>query len=199
VLAGSHVVLGAAAWLVAAPALGLPALDPAGLALAVGGALLPDIDHPKSWVGRRTKPLSSVIAGILGHRGATHSLLAVVGCAWLLFHGGYSRTTVAPVVVGYLSHLAGDLLTPRGLRLAWPLRGTWALPLCKSGSFTEPLIVVAILLWFWTSLAPARARQAVLDASHVCDLAGARLPMLCGAEPGHAAAAGRPSRVLLRG
>lgn len=167
-MAGSHVALGAAAWLVAAPRLGLPALEPVSIALAVAGSLLPDIDHPQSWAGRRLRPISTIIAAILGHRGATHSLLAVAGCAWLLFHDGWSRAIVAPLLVGYLSHLAGDLLTPRGLRLTWPLKGTWALPLCRSGSPFEPLVVATVLLWAWCSASTPQARQTVIEATRVC-------------------------------
>ncbi len=167
-MAGSHVALGAAAWCVAAPHLGLPAMHPVSLGLAVVGSLLPDIDHPKSWVGRRLRPLSACIGAVLGHRGATHSLLAAAGCALLLFHDGTPRAHVAPLVVGYLSHLAGDLLTPRGLRLAWPLKGTWALPLCRSGSPLEPAVVLALLCWAGFSAAPAQARQAIISAARVC-------------------------------
>ncbi|MBD0273309.1 MAG: metal-dependent hydrolase [Acetobacteraceae bacterium] len=145
-MAGSHVALGAAAWMLAAPHLGQDALAPAGLGLAVAGSLLPDVDHPKSWAGRRLRPVSHLVAAVFGHRGVTHSLLALVGCWAALRHGtGVPRAWVAPVVVGYLSHLLGDLLTPGGLRLAWPLRGTWALPLCRSGSPFEPLVVALVL------------------------------------------------------
>jgi len=146
-VAGSHVALGIAAWLVAAPHLGLPAAAPACLGLAVLGALLPDIDHPKSWLGKRVRPLSTTVASMLGHRGITHSAVAVVVCAWALLHSGAPRWVVDPVAVGYLSHLAADMLTPQGLRLTWPLRRTWALPLCKSGSPFEPLVVALLLFW----------------------------------------------------
>ena len=145
-MAGSHVALGAAAWLVAAPHLGLPAASPACLGFALLGSLLPDIDHPKSWLGRWVRPVSSGIAAVLGHRGVTHSALAAAACIWSLY-GGAPRWIAAPLTVGYLSHLAADLLTPRGLRLAWPLRTTWAFPLCKSGSPFEPLIVALVLFW----------------------------------------------------
>ena len=63
-MAGSHVVVGIAAWVAAAPHLGLPALDGVPLAMAIGGSLLPDIDHPHSWVGRR---LRRDIAAPCGH------------------------------------------------------------------------------------------------------------------------------------
>ena len=118
-LAGSHVALGAAAWIAAAPHLGRPPLDPEALALAVFGGLLPDIDHPKSWVGRRLRPVSDLVAGLFGHRGVTHSLLAVLGCGWLLRQG---------VVPAALGGAAGRRLSqPPGRRPADPGRAAPAL------------------------------------------------------------------------
>jgi inner membrane protein len=146
-MAGSHVVVGAAAWAWAAPHLGLPSLDPASLALAVGGALLPDIDHPHSWVGRRVRLISRPLAATVGHRGLTHSLLAVFVCFLALRWHGLSRAVVDPVVVGYLSHLGADLLTSSGLRLAWPLPRRYAIPLCTTGSPAEPVIVMGLVIW----------------------------------------------------
>ncbi len=142
----SHVVLGLAAWAAAAPLLHRAALDPTLLALAVAGALLPDVDHPQSWVGRRTRPLSTLIGAMFGHRGLTHSALAVLGGAVLLVQIGTRHGAVAALAVGYLSHLAADMLTPRGLRLAWPLRRSWGLKLCRSGSLMEPVVVLALVL-----------------------------------------------------
>jgi inner membrane protein len=144
-MARSHVVVGIAAWIAAAPLLHLSAADPAYVGLAVAGALLPDVDHPKSWVGRRSRPISTAIAATLGHRGVTHSALAVVGLIALLMHVGYRRGGISALAVGYLSHLAADLLTPRGLRLAWPLRGNFRLPLCRTGSPMETLIVLILV------------------------------------------------------
>jgi inner membrane protein len=143
-MARSHVIIGLAAWIAAAPMLHLPSLDPTCLGLAVAGSLLPDIDHPQSWVGRRTRPVSTALAAALGHRGITHSAIAVVGLTLLLLHVGYQRAVVSALAVGYLSHLAADMLTPRGLRLTWPLRTTWALPLCRTDSPMEPVIVILI-------------------------------------------------------
>lgn len=144
-MARSHVVVGIAAWIVTAPLLHLSPTAPAYLLLAVAGSLLPDIDHPASWVGRRTRPLSTGIAALLGHRGITHSAVAVVGLVIVLFQLGYRHGTVAALATGYLSHLAADMLTPRGLRLAWPLKMTWAFPLCRTGSPMEPVIVAMLV------------------------------------------------------
>jgi inner membrane protein len=137
------------------------------------------------------RPLSTILAKVLGHRGATHSLLAVAGCGWLLCGNGTPGVFVAPVLVGYLSHLAGDLLTPRGLRLAWPLKGTWALPICRSGSPFEPLVVAALLLWAWSAAAGPQTRQSLVEASGICTWRGSDLvPALCA--PRHAELAPRP-------
>ena len=143
-IAKSHAVTGLVSWVVAAPLLHLSPWNPVSLALALGGSLLPDIDHPASWVGRRSQPVSTVISGVFGHRGITHSALAVVALVTLLGHGGYSRSITAAFAVGYLSHLAADMLTPRGLRLAWPLRKAWSVPVYNTGSPAEAAVVAGI-------------------------------------------------------
>lgn len=146
-MAGSHLAIGVAAWVWVAPHLGLPAFDPLPLALAGIGSLLPDIDHPQSWVGLRLRMISRPLAAMIGHRGITHSLLAGIACGFLLRWNGVSRMAVDAVVVGYLSHLAADLLTSGGLRLMWPSRARFAIPLCKTGSLTELIIVVGVVTW----------------------------------------------------
>ena len=144
-MAKSHVVVGLATWVATAPLLHLSPVNPLYLALAVAGSLLPDVDHPNSWIGRRSRPISTAIAAALGHRGLTHSAVAVAGLIALLLHAGCRQAEVSALAVGYLSHLAADMLTPRGLRLAWPLRKTWGLPLCRTGSPTEGVIVAVLV------------------------------------------------------
>jgi inner membrane protein len=146
-MAGSHVALGVAAWMAASPHLGFGAADPAGVAIAAAASLLPDIDHPKSWVGRHLRPLSEAISYVFGHRGITHSALAVAACGWVVLHNGGPLWAADAAAVGYASHLLADLLTPSGLRLAWPAKRTWSLPLCKTGGQAEPLVVAALVWW----------------------------------------------------
>lgn len=145
-MAGSHVVVGLAAWTWAAPHLGLAVLDPVALGFTTIGALLPDIDHPSSWVGRRLKIISRPLAAMIGHRGVTHSLIAVLGCVAFLRWEGLQRAVIDPLVVGYLSHLAADLLTTSGLRLTWPSSKRQALGLCRTGSFAETVIVSGVAI-----------------------------------------------------
>jgi inner membrane protein len=143
-MARSHIVLGLATWIAAAPLLHLAPFAPAYLGLAMAGALLPDVDHPKSWVGRRSRPLSTIVAAVFGHRGVTHSAIAVLSLVALLTYADYRRGTVSALGLGYLSHLAADMLTPQGLPLAWPFRKSWAFPVCRTGSPTESLVVLVI-------------------------------------------------------
>ncbi|HWL81864.1 MAG TPA: metal-dependent hydrolase [Roseomonas sp.] len=196
-MAGSHIALGAAAWFAAAPRLGLPALDPAMLGLAVFGALLPDVDHPKSWVGKLLRPVSTVLATVLGHRGVTHSLVAVVGCAALLVRQNVPLAITAPLVVGYLSHLAADLLTPGGLRLAWPLRGTYSLPLCRTGSPFEPLVVALALSWAWGATSEKVDFSAGLRAVGACRVVAQEWPSLCAPDAGPPQAVRKPDAGIL--
>jgi inner membrane protein len=146
-MAGSHVVVGLAAWTWVAPHLGLPSLDLQALGLAAIGALLPDIDHPSSWVGRRLRLISRPLATVIGHRGMTHSAVAVLACLMGLRWQGFHRSTIDPLVIGYLSHLAADLLTTSGVRLAWPSPRRQAIPLCRTGSLGESIIVTSVALW----------------------------------------------------
>ncbi|HYD32412.1 MAG TPA: metal-dependent hydrolase [Azospirillaceae bacterium] len=143
-MASSHVVVAAACWTLAAGRLGLPA-DAGTLGLAAFGSLLPDIDHPKSWVGRRLPMISHPVSAIFGHRGITHSLLAVAGCVAALRWEGWGWHAL-PLWVGYLSHLMADALTPAGVPFLWPWRRTFGLRLVRTGSFLEWLVAVAAAL-----------------------------------------------------
>ena len=72
--------------------------------------LLPDIDHPKSLLGQRLKWVSVPIARAFGHRGFTHSLLAVL-ISLALFQINVPADWLVPadvlqgMVLGYLSHI----------------------------------------------------------------------------------------------
>jgi len=126
------------------------------LAGAVFGSMLPDIDHPKSAFGRRVLPLSLPISAIFGHRGITHSLLAVMGMSaaiWyaltrLEWHAGYSVPLVVGLGVGYLSHLAGDWMTNSGVPLLWPSSRRFVSPVrIFTGDAIEYLLAFLIYGW----------------------------------------------------
>ena len=88
-------------------------------ASALVGSLLPDIDHPKSLISQKVALLHYPFRK-LGHRKATHSLLAVIismGLMYLLFGTNYIGWGLG---IGYSSHLLLDMLNPRGVPLLYP-------------------------------------------------------------------------------
>ena len=101
---------------------------------AILTCLLPDIDHPKSLLGQRLKWISKPIARAFGHRGFTHSLLAVFALL-TTFYLKVPDTWIIPadalqgMVLGYLSHILADMLTPAGVPLLWPCRWRFRLPI----------------------------------------------------------------------
>lgn len=176
-----------------------------GAVVAMGAALVPDLDEPGSsasrsfgFVGRHGARLVSLLAG--GHRGRTHTLPVVAvglvavylatastlavsvllgllvmvgldvlhsvkeGVEWLvgLVVALLASQLVSPgdawpvlaVGCGWLSHMAGDTLTPHGVPWLWPLRpldDTVSVGLFRSGSPVEPVVVAVLVggLVFW--------------------------------------------------
>ncbi|CAK2324910.1 inner membrane protein [Vibrio crassostreae] len=116
----------------------------AGMGFAMLGALLPDIDTRHSRVGRIVPFLSIPIEGILGHRGALHSLLAAFGlwflCATYEFPWAYSLT------FGYIAHLVGDACTKSGVNFFWPISTRYRVPLTPaSNGFFEAVTTLGLL------------------------------------------------------
>src|SRR5690606_22936943 len=100
---------------------------------AVLTCLLPDIDHPKSFLGQRLKWISKPIARAFGHRGITHSLLA--GFALLtLFYLKVPESWIVPadaiqgMGLGFWSLIPSALLAPAGVPLLGPCRWRFRLP-----------------------------------------------------------------------
>jgi inner membrane protein len=127
-------------------------------------SLLPDADHPRSWLGRRLGGLSKYLNHRFGHRRFLHSLLAlilvtaVVGAPSWPIAGG--PATAVAVSVGFGSHLFADTMTLRGVRLFWPYRGIAVFPgrdeyRVVTGSASEIVffVVVSVLavLFFFVS------------------------------------------------
>lgn len=134
-----------------------PALADASLwhivPMALASALLPDLDHPQSLLGRQLPWISGPLSRLFGHRGFTHSLLAVgmgvwglaqVEAPWLL-----SGAVKDALIVGYLSHLLGDWLTPMGIPLLWPWRRRFrlpGLPLKSGGGYERAFCLLTLAL-----------------------------------------------------
>jgi inner membrane protein len=97
---------------------------PLAIATTVVASLLPDIDHPKSIVGRLFKPLSKWLNRHYGHRTITHSavvlLLGTLVFA-LIEKTAAGQTQLATIFCyAYLSHLLFDMMTLQGVPLFYP-------------------------------------------------------------------------------
>lgn len=120
--------------------------------------LLPDIDHPNSVLGQRLKWISRPISRLFGHRGFTHSLLAIISGLCLLHWQPSVRLwlptdSLQGLVLGYLSHIIADMLTPAGVPLFWPCRFRFRLALIRSTkalSIERYFCILCILIALFT-------------------------------------------------
>lgn len=128
----THATSGAVAFLAVFPLLHQAGLDltpltvPVGALAAAGAATLPDLDHPQATVSRSWGPATTGLARVVawctgGHRGGTHSLVAVaalsIGAAAVDLTGGLLRG----VALAFLFALATAAVQ---LRLARPFLHT---------------------------------------------------------------------------
>ena len=96
-----------------------PSVPPPVFILALILALLPDCDTPKSIIGSLLFPLSLSIERSIGHRTATHSVMAVALVAALAYFWLHPWWWV--LAGAYATHLLIDLLIgPSGIALFWP-------------------------------------------------------------------------------
>ncbi|WP_088102326.1 metal-dependent hydrolase [Halalkalibacter urbisdiaboli] len=105
----------------------------------VAGALLPDICHRKSKMGRKVPLLSTIISLVFGHRTFTHSIL-FIGIILLLVHLLLPNAMMIRdgLFIGLISHLLLDAATARGIQMFYPLKLKVRLPLyTKTGSVIE--------------------------------------------------------------
>ncbi|WP_064546166.1 metal-dependent hydrolase, partial [Kluyvera georgiana] len=109
---------------------------------------------PRSFLGQRLSWLSKPIARMFGHRGFTHSLLAVFA-ALTLFYLKVPDSWIVPadalqgMVLGYLSHILADMLTPAGVPLLWPCRWRFRLPILapRKGNQLERVLCMALFAY----------------------------------------------------
>ncbi|MFH1684549.1 MAG: metal-dependent hydrolase [Candidatus Margulisiibacteriota bacterium] len=136
---------------------------------AILGSIFPDIDHPRSTIGRLLHAISVPIERKYGHRTITHSLIGW-GIATLIFgvfvfvlvaviqlipNFGFGLSELGPrwvaaFSISYLSHLFLDMLNRRGSQMFWPNSGRDVIPRnqkfrTESGSRIEVLIFCILM------------------------------------------------------
>lgn len=126
--------------------------DLTAVGAVVIGSLLPDIDSPKSTLGRMLPFASTVIERQWGHRTITHGLLMWMALAVLLLPLCVWRKAVyGALLIGYLSHLLIDCATKAGVPLFYPHTAVCVIPgngkyRVKTGSLAEQGVLIVLLL-----------------------------------------------------
>ncbi len=112
------------------------------MALCLFGSLLPDIDHPRSKVGRHVR----IIGVLFEHRGFFHSGFAVAGLIALFFFLSRLNVYALGLIVGYASHILIDMTTKEGIMLLHPLSKFRITGIVRTGASLEYLLLGALLL-----------------------------------------------------
>lgn len=110
-------------------------------------SLLPDIDETRSKISRKNKLVSKAINFIFGHRGFFHTIYIPVLLFLILALLNIKVIIGIAVLVGYMSHLFLDALTPAGIRPFYPLYNKRINGFIKTNSISEKIffVIVAVL------------------------------------------------------
>ena len=136
---------------------------------AILGSVIPDIDHPRSVIGKIFYPVAVFLERRFGHRTVTHSLIgwaiatAIFAVATLLIiltlhtDKGLSLRWLAAFSISYFSHLILDMFTPRGSQMFWPDNGRDVIPgnpkfRPQSGGRAEIFIFAVLLALMFLAL-----------------------------------------------
>ncbi len=116
---------------------------------ALLGALLPDIDHPSSLPGRLLRIFSLPISKLCGHRGFTHSLVAwllvMAACyQWIPIEWQVPNDLIQAFLLGYLSHLIADMLTPSGVPFLYYYLNVFVFPLFEGKIANEQSVLLLL-------------------------------------------------------
>jgi len=114
---------------------------------SVIGALIPDICHSGSKIGRTFRITSKVVNKIFGHRSFTHSLLFLLLMSVVMNTYISNESITAGVLLGMVSHYLLDMATKNGIKLFFPLKITVRLPLTtRTGSKVENIVATVLTI-----------------------------------------------------
>ncbi len=127
----------------------IPIYLPESILFVSIGALFPDIDHPSSYINRKSWRIFSLSGIAKSHRGWTHSLFGcfvfTVATYLILRQHGYNPIYSHLFFLGYISHLISDSLNPSGVAWFWPKRKRYGINLIGTGSVGETLFQFALI------------------------------------------------------
>lgn len=111
------------------------------------GALLPDIDHTGSSIGRKVPLIDNIISTIFGHRSFTHSFLFLVLVFFLFQQISWPKEIESGILLGMFSHMVLDMLTKQGIKFLWPLKINIGIPggIRTGGAFEKGFFSVLVV------------------------------------------------------
>jgi inner membrane protein len=110
-------------------------------------ALLPDIDHPNSKISKKLFLISWILNFFLRHRGLTHSFI----CLGLILFGTtffHSHEITYGILIGYGSHLLGDMSTTMGVPLFWPKTTMIRIPIIWRFPLITKILWTMVLFYY---------------------------------------------------
>jgi inner membrane protein len=113
--------------------------------LVLLGAILPDIDEDNSKINKGAGVVGSVVGFLVKHRGIFHSVLFALFLFFIIdFVWGFNYGLA--LLVGYMSHLVGDSLTPMGIQVFYPFSKFKIRGPIRVGSTGEWIILFGLIL-----------------------------------------------------
>ncbi|MEK6923170.1 MAG: metal-dependent hydrolase [Nanoarchaeota archaeon] len=116
------------------------------------GAMLPDLDSKHSTISKQHPTTSKIIRIFSGHRGIMHSVFIPVGIFLIanymlpeLF--GLPPELFVGFLIGYISHLASDIITIGGLELFHPFSSYRIRGFIRTGGKLEMIIASLIVVY----------------------------------------------------
>ena len=115
------------------------------LAILTFASVLPDIDLPRSKIGKKFGFISRIINIFFGHRGLFHSLFLGLILFFVFYYFNLKLIAIA-VLIGYISHLLMDGLTKEGVLFFTPFSSLRLKGFIRTGSFFEYLLFFVLII-----------------------------------------------------
>ncbi len=124
------------------------AMTTATLFGVAAGAILPDIDETRSYIGRRSGGLAAIVKTLFGHRGITHSGIVIALSLLGLFNT--DQPFLTGLFLGIIFHIVGDFFSKGGVPLLLPFKNDrFKFPLYRTGKPSEWIIFCGSLFYLY--------------------------------------------------
>jgi len=108
------------------------------------GSLAPDLDHQGSKLGKRLKPLSSLLS-LAGHRTILHAIW-VPAILYMMYVWHWHSFMLIAFIIGYVSHIVADGFTKKGINFIHPFQHLRLQGFVETGGILEWLLFWGIFL-----------------------------------------------------